>query len=295
MEQLPHVAILVLNYNGEDCLPKCLESLRNLHYPNYKVVVIDNGSSDQSFVSAQKKYPEYIYLTKKYNSGFAAGMNTGIVYAQNQGYDFVWLMNYDAEVCPDTLDILIEAHVRNPRIKAMSPVIKNPDNSVWFAGGSINFFRMRTEHTRHIKKESPYQTDFLTGCAPIFSAELLQQVGNFDERFFLYYEDADLSARLTKKGESLYVVPKAVVIHAEKSSTNPKKLYYLVHFGLLFFALHTSTYLRPYIIGYVTIRRLVNKIRLLLGLSGAKIVAQAYADYFQNFQAGNHLYLRKLP
>lgn len=293
-DQLPRVAILVLNYNGADCLPQCLTSLRTLEYQNYKTIVIDNGSHDRSFAEAKMLFPENVYIQKNKNTGFAAGMNTGIEYAHSEGYDFVWLMNYDAQALPNTLTELIAAHTKNPNIEALSPVIQDQGGKLWFTGGHINYFRMRTEHSRALTQTTPYKTDFLTGCATLLSTALLKRVGNFDERFFLYYEDADLSCRIQKSGSGLWVQPSARIIHAEKSSSNPQKLYYLVHFGLLFFALHTPKYLRPYIVVYVTIRRLVNQIKLLLGLSGAHLVAQAYADYFRKFQAGDQLYLRKL-
>ncbi len=294
MTEHPSVAILVLNYNGADCLPQCLASLKILEYPNYQVLVIDNGSEDQSFSQAQKDFPEYFSLPQKTNTGFAAGMNSGMKWALEKKYDFVWLMNSDATVNPDTLSELLRAHQADPRRQALSPVIENPDGSIWFAGGRINYFRMRTEHQHALLAPTPYQTQFLTGCAPLFATGLIRTVGMFDERFFLYYEDADLSQRILAAGHSLYVVPQARVIHAEKSRMTPKKVYYLVHYGMLFFALHTPPFLRIYIVAYVTIRRLVNQIKLLLGRKGAKIVASAYADYFKKFQSSYQLYLRKL-
>lgn len=294
MATYPKVAILVLNYNGSDCLPVCLASLQRLTYSNYQVVVIDNGSEDSSLGDAKMNFPKYLYLEKEENSGFAAGMNTGIQYALQNEFEMCWLLNSDATVMPGTLGALIDASQQNHKIEAMSPVIKDTSGKVWFAGGRINFWRMRTEHQKSIPSKHPYKTNFLTGCAPLFTTALLEKVGFFDEHFFLYYEDADLSVRIQKAGNNLYVVPAANVLHTEKSNTNEQKLYYLVHFGLLFFALHTPRLLRPYIVAYVTIRRLVNKIKLLFGLSGAKTVAQAYADYFEKFQGGYKLYLRKL-
>lgn len=294
MDREPRVAILVLNYNGADCLPRCLASLETLEYPNFHIVVVDNGSGDGSLEEAQKNFPKNTYVKKEVNTGFAAGMNTGIRFAQKNGFDFVWLMNYDAEVFPDTLTKLIQATKENEDIEALSPVIQDQEKNIWFGGGRINYLRMRTEHQRSILKNMPYPTGFLTGCAPLFKLRLLETLGIFDERFFLYYEDADLSARILQSGRRLWVVPEARLIHAEKSVQNPQKLYYLVHHGLLFFALHTPRYLRPYVVGYVTIRRIVNQIKLILGFSGAKMVSQAYADYFRKFQEGHQLYLRKL-
>lgn len=295
METFPKVAIIVLNYNGEKCLIPCLQSLSSLLYKKYSVLVVDNHSEDNSFALAQEQFPQFSYLQRSENGGFAAGMNTGIQWAEENQFDFVWLMNYDAKVSPESLTLLIEAHQANPQIQAMSPVIVKDDGEYWFTGGRINYWRMRTEHDHVLHSTKPYKTDFLTGCAPLFSLKLLQRVGFFDERFFLYYEDADLSCRIKKKREELWVIPQAVIYHEERSNLSRAKIYHLVFSGLLFFVLHTPKYARFYVLLYVTIRRIVNRIKLFFGLPDAALVATAYADYFKKFQAGYKLHLRQLP
>jgi GT2 family glycosyltransferase len=177
-----------------------------------------------------------------------------------------------------------------------SPLIVDQQDKPWFCGGKIDYLRMRTVHNKSCPKaEDPYTTGFLTGCALLIKSSVFREVGLLDERFFLYYEDADFCQRVIRSGRKLWVVPRALVWHEEKSKENPKKLYYLVHYGMLFFALHTPFYLRGYLIVYVTIRRVINRLKLILGVPEASIVRQAYADYFQHFQPKNKLYIHKLP
>jgi GT2 family glycosyltransferase len=292
---VPSVAIIVLNFNGQSCLPRCLESLAQSKYISQEVVVVDNGSTDHSFFTAQKNYPQYTYIKKTTNTGFAGGMNTGIEYALSKGHDFIWLMNYDATVFPETLDKLVEAVLKNPKIEVSSPRIIDDQEQTWFCGGKIDYLRMRTVHNRNCKETTtPHTTGFLTGCALFVQSRVFKEVGLLDERFFLYYEDADFCQRVQKRGGQLWVIPAALVWHEEKSRENTKKLYYLVHYGMLFFALHTPIYLRGYLVLYVTMRRVINYFKLVLGASGATIVHQAYADYFQRFQPKNKLYIHKL-
>jgi GT2 family glycosyltransferase len=291
----PSVAIIVLNFNGKACLPRCLESLLQLKYSSQEVIVVDNGSTDQSFFRAQEYYPQYTYIQKKTNTGFAGGMNTGIEYALSKGHDFVWLMNYDAVVFPETLNILVEAAKSSPQVEVASPRIIDEQGVDWFCGGKVDYLRMRTVHIKkHPKATTPYTTGFLTGCALFVKSSVFKEVGLLDERFFLYYEDADFCQRIKKSGRSLWVIPAAKVWHEEKSKENNKKLYYLVHYGMLFFALHTPFYLRSYLVLYVTIRRVINRFKLVSGVPEAIIVHQAYADYFQRFQPKNNLYIHKL-
>jgi GT2 family glycosyltransferase len=289
----PKVAIVVLNFNGEACLPACLRALSLLRYPEYQVIVVDNGSTDTSFMSAQKEFPSFIYEATGKNLGFGGGMNVGMKLALAAGFDLVWLMNYDAEPQPESLSTLVSFYQKNPKEHSvMSPVIETPEGNIWYAGGSINYLRMRTEHQQKVMQVSPYQTHFLTGCSPLLSKEAITRTGFFDERYFLYYEDADLSLRFRSEGYSLWVVPEARVVHEEKSSQNPQKLYYLVHSGLIFFAKHTPRRWQIYQALYVTIRRGVNKIKLYFGLFGAQEVHRAYDDYFRKYSPKNKLYLR---
>jgi GT2 family glycosyltransferase len=291
---MPRVLIVVLNYNGRDCLLDCLNSLRVTLVQGADVLVVDNASTDDSFQRAKNQFPEYRFLTRLENGGFAAGMNEGLHIGIAEKYDFTWLMNSDATVEVGTLPALLAAH-KSYGACLMSPLILDSVGQEWFAGGRVNFWRMRVEHTaRQTEGSIPYKTDFLTGCALFLHRSAVQKVGLLDERFFLYYEDADFSWRAREKKVDLFVVPTARVIHQEKSSENSQKWYFVVRSGLLFFALHTPVLFRPYLSVYVIIRRLVNFVKVWMGLPDAASVKQAYTDYFRTYGSKDKLYFRKL-
>src|SRR6185369_7026443 len=202
---LPQVSIVVLNYNGEDCLLACLRSLWNISYDNYSVLIVDNGSTDNSLEEAKKEFPAFAYLSLPKNRGFAGGMNEGIRVAEKEGAAWVWLLNNDAVVENDCLSLLMETATLNTRrIGALSPVIyESQTDKLWFGKGKIDFLRMRVVHEEPTAKETTetfYPSAFLTGCALLINAKVFEIIGTLDEAFFLYYEDADFCLRLKKAG-----------------------------------------------------------------------------------------------
>ncbi len=279
---MPKVAIIVLNWNGHDCLPGCLSSLDSLSYPDKEIIVIDNGSSDDSLALAKRDFPHCLFIENSENLGFASGMNRGIRVALDRGADYVWLFNYDAQAAADSLSLLIDTASSHPEAGLFSPVITDQNEKVWFAKGQIDFLRMRATHVEPSPREltaDAYPSPFLTGCALLIRRGALESIGFFDEDFFLYYEDADLCLRAKASGFHSLVVPKARVIHAEKSRENPEKTYYLVLSGLMFSAKHAPRLIRPYLAIYATIRRLKNRLDLLRGRDEAEAVAKAYRDF----------------
>lgn len=279
------VAIIVLNYNGQDCLLPCLKSLNDLTYQEKMIIVVDNDSQDDSFEQAQKTFPNFVYLKNDQNKGFSGGMNTGIRYALDQGVTWVWLFNYDALAEKEALATLLSGAEGRGSGQLLSPVVVDEKGRKWFSGGRINYLRMRAEHIASKEEKTPYKSEYLSGCALLIHREVFEKIGFLDEDFFLYYEDADFSLRARKAGFSCLVVPKSQVIHSEQSNFNQNKVYHLVLSGLLFFEKHTPWQLRPYIFGYVTIRRVKNRIDVWLGREAASMVQKAYATYFSRIKA----------
>lgn len=282
MPSFPKIAIIVLNYNGQDCLLDCLSSLDALLYPNKRVIVVDNASLDTSFAQAKQRFPHFSYLQNTTNLGFAAGMNVGIHEALSHEAQWCLIFNNDAIADKNLLSTLIQESANHPQAGLLCPLIMKPhSDTIWFGKGRLNFFRMRTEHILPSKKDlsqTTYPSEFLTGCALFIRRTVLEKIGFLDENFFLYYEDADFCLRTRKAGFETLVVPAARVWHSEKSQSNPKKLYYLVLSGLLFFHKHAPFYSRPYFALYVTIRKIKNHIDTLLGRENAALVRQAYED-----------------
>lgn len=281
MDRKPKVVIIVLNYNGEKCLHQTLLSLIELEYTEKEIVVVDNHSIDTSFAKAKEKFPTLQFVELPFNGGFAYGMNKGIEWALKNEADFVWLFNYDALAKPDSLTILVDEYLSLQEKSILSPRIVNEKNEVWFEGGQINFWKMRVEHLKQkCGVQTMQKTSFLTGCALFIPKIAIKEVGLLDETFFLYYEDADYSMRARKQGFSLYVASKACVVHSEESVHNPKKTYYLVFSGLLFFQKYAKGFFSFYQAIYVILRRLKNWFDIKTGTAVAKEVCLAYREFY---------------
>lgn len=262
----PRIGIIVLNYNGGSRLLSCLKSLERLTYPNASVLVVDNRSTDGSLECAKAEFPRFGYLQNGENLGFAGGMNRGMERFFAEGCEYCWLFNCDAEAMPGTLSRLVEAATRYPDAGLLSPIIVDDNGNVWFEKGRIDSLRMRALHiaaTHREKQSLAYESPFLTGCALLVKRDARDAVGQLDERFFLYYEDADYTVRMRRAGFAALVVPKARVSHGEVSRENPQKIFHLVLSGLFFFDKHASRLESAYFSLYVTIRRLKNALKRL--------------------------------
>jgi len=258
--QYPKVFVVILNYNGKDVLKKCLESVYKSDYPNMEIVVVDNNSQDNSFVEARVLFSKFNFIQNNQNIGFAAGNNVAIKWALEKMADYVFLLNNDAFLEKNTLSKLIKEARKDKSFGILSPIIYTGKNKkrIWFSGGNINWLRMKVEHKDNIKN-----TQFITGCAMLIKKDVFKKVGLLDERFFLYYEDADFSYRARKSGFKLKIVSDAIVYHFEKSSESLNKIYYLVFSGIIFFRKNANWAIRIYIEAYLLARKIKNKYDLI--------------------------------
>lgn len=136
----PQVFIIILNWNGKTDTLACLNSLQKITYSNQEVVVIDNGSSDDSVAQIKTLYPEVIILETGENLGYAEGNNVGIRYALEHHAEFILLLNNDTIVAPDVLDQLANAALQNPEAGVFGATLFYMDkpDTVWFAGAQWN-------------------------------------------------------------------------------------------------------------------------------------------------------------
>ena len=142
--ETPFVYVSILNWNGYPQTEECLSSLFGMDYPNYKVVIVDNGSTDGSVTHLAKwvtEYPDRVtLLTNKYNAGFTGGHNLAINFALAAGADYVWLVNNDVTVLPTALTALIAAASKADDIGLLSPIAyytTQPDR-VWNCGALLD-------------------------------------------------------------------------------------------------------------------------------------------------------------
>lgn len=284
---VPKIFVLILNYQGRDTLADCIRSVLQSDCQNLEIVVVDNASKDGSFEYARANFPRLHFIGSTQNRGFAAGNNLGIRFAVEKGADYVFLLNNDAFVERNTLAIMLKEAKKQATPSVMSPVIMkgNKDSSqVWFCGGAIDWKHMRCVHMNPQMKpggDAVYDTQYVTGCAMLIPKEIIRSVGLLDEKYFLYYEDADYCVRAKKAGFGIKVCPSAHVYHLEKSEVNnPRKLYWLVISGILFFRTHTAGMHRWRTERYLFLRKGKNCIDLLLNRSreNARMVRKAYSD-----------------
>lgn len=256
------VCIIVLNWNGARDTIECLKSIQELRIRNYElgIIVVDNGSTDDSISKIKKlsisHYPLAI-ISNKQNLGYAGGNNIGIRYALGKGADYVMVLNNDTILHSDSMIRIIETLKMDSRIGLASPKIyfakgfefhknryKKEDQGrvIWYAGGKIDWGNVYGS-TRGVDEVDKGQydkegiTDFATGTCMILTRKLIEEVGMFDERHFLYYEDTDLSERSRKAGLKVMYIPRAVVWHkVAQSSGIGSELndYYITRNRLLF-------------------------------------------------------------
>lgn len=283
MQKKPKVFAVVVNYNGRQVLNRCLHSLFTCGYENLEVIVVDNASSDGSLEAARTLFSKAHFIAGKKNRGFGGGNNLGVSFALSQGAKYIFLLNNDAWIEKGTLDVLISIQHRNNNLLLLSPLILTPSGNPWFCGGKIDFWHMRALHTPcdagTSKQDHLYETEYISGCAMFTHRSFFMKVGLFDEQFFLYYEDADLSVRARSAGFVPSVATAARAWHSEESSTHNKgKTYWLVLSGILFFRKHDRFPWRLWHALYLFLRKCKNGIRRIKNPNDtlAKHVSKAY-------------------
>lgn len=234
-EHEPFISIITLNYNQADVTCAFLASTEKLQYTNYEILVCDMASAeDPSAKILAGNYRNTRLLLSKNNLGFAGGNNWGMDQAKG---DFIFVVNNDTEVTPNLLNELLQPFYADPSIGVTCPKIMffdKPDTIQYAGFRPMNNFTGRT-FTVGIGEEDKGQHDTpgvtygAHGCAMMIKREVIEKTGRFPEKFFLYYEEWDWSARIQKAGYKIWYTPSAVIYHKESMSVgkaNPMKVYY---------------------------------------------------------------------
>jgi len=247
----PLVYTVTLNWNRCDDTLRCVASLLRLTYTPMGVLVVDNGSTDGSSTAIAERFPQVEQVINRHNLGFAAGFNVGIRYALTHGAELVLVLNNDTWCEPLMLSLLVGA-MDDPRIGAVSPVIYYGDrpNQIWSVGGNRHPLTLEWIDKRQGQRVTAdwpafLDRDYLVGCAILFRRALLEQVGLFDEGFFVYYEDSDISLRARRAGFRLGVVRDARMWHqvaaSSGGSASPNERYWMGRSSVRFFRKHARS------------------------------------------------------
>jgi len=234
--------VAVLHYQGRDNSATCLRSIQNLVYRPFNILITDNCSPDQSGKDLALSFPDCHYLQLSENLGFAGGANASVNYCIERGADWVWLLNNDTELEPDSLSLLLEAGRQDDRAGILGAAVYTPaDNGYRRSGtGQFDFIRAKTFERGDIDESwKSISCQWLSGCNMLFRASAFQELKGFDEDFFLYFEDADLCWRMNQDQWKCLFVPQAKIRHIGTASTQGElaiwRSYYYTRNRLLFF------------------------------------------------------------
>jgi len=215
----PLVGCVIVNWNGWRDTLTCLDALRSTDYPELLVVVVDNGSTDDSVERIRAAHPEIRLLETGRNLGFAGGNNAGIRELLLRGVEYVWLLNNDTQPSSGAIRELVEMAETDFKLGAVGSILyhtSSPETVQAWGGGRINLW---TGYSSHATTRSG-RLDFLTAASMLVRRKALEDVGLMDDRFFLYWEDAELCFRLRRKGWQLGVAHRAVVLHNVNASAS---------------------------------------------------------------------------
>lgn len=271
----PLVYAQIVHWNRLNDTLECLESLCQQTYPNLHLVVIDNNSPDKGYQVIAERFPQAEILRNSKNMGAAGGYNTGLRHALEKNADYVLVLNNDTLLDPKAIELMVEA-CQPAEVGMVSPMVyyaSEPDK-IWSAGGSVSplTLEMTDDHGRNRQFTGITERDFLTACAMLIKRPTLQKVGIFDELFFWYYDDSDLSLRVKQAGYKNLLVPQAKIWHkvsrSSGGSDSPLERYYMGLSSILFFRKHARAWQWFFIIpwrigsGLKTLLRLFRKRRI---------------------------------
>ncbi|MDP4039281.1 MAG: glycosyltransferase family 2 protein [Candidatus Pacearchaeota archaeon] len=222
------VSIIVLNYNGKDCLDNCIKSLTKLNFPKdkYEIIVVDNNSPDESW-KIVKKFRKVKLIRSMENTGFAGGNNIGVKHAKGK---YIALINNDAEADSEWLNQLLKPLEKDKSVAASTGIVyygKKLKKFLlpWFSGAKI--YPLHFVKHNYLGEYSGY-SDYPCGCSMMIKKDILKEIGGlFDEKFFMYAEDADLGIRLKEQNYKIVYNPHAIAYHhIDKDRLSKNEVYY---------------------------------------------------------------------
>ncbi len=244
----PLLSIVIVNWNTEIQLRECLASVvnNNESIPT-EVIVVDNCSADRSCEMCGSEFPNVKLIINECNVGFARANNTAI---RASSGDFIMLLNPDTQVRPNTMSRMIEFMRDNPSAGVVGPKIIEPNGEI--QGSARKFpslrtaFLGRTSFLRKIfgsssvatdeipclahKSDDALEVDWVNGACMFVRKEAIEQTGLLDEKFFMYWEDADWCFRIIKSGWKVFWLPTAEILHLTGESSRQAKIKTIVFF-----------------------------------------------------------------
>jgi GT2 family glycosyltransferase len=213
--KIPSIYIVTPVFNKRELALRFVKSIKKQNYPNFKLTIVDDGSTDGTGEALKKMHPEVTVLQGDGNLWWSGGTNVGVRYAIKHQADYILTINHDVTLKPDYLSSLIECANSKPNSLIGSMIVRRDDHeSVWFFGGDYSKSSGLNNHILGQASDftEPTSSVWLTGMGVLVPSEVFRKVGFYDEKNFpLYFGDADFSERARRAGFGLWVNPKSIV------------------------------------------------------------------------------------
>lgn len=229
---MPKTSFIVVNWNGEDFIKECLDSLVQQSASDFEIILVDNCSTDNSVALVGQHFPEVVLVELDKNYGFAGGNNRGYQYATGE---YIALVNNDVVLCPEWLARMVETLEADERTGCCAAkVIIAGTNNIDSIG---DIFTNAFSGTKHGEFESaqkfqtPKQMHGACAAAAIYRRKMIEEIGFFDEDFFLNHEDTDLNMRIWLAGWKCLFVPEAIAYHQVNRTIGTMSYTSVYHFS----------------------------------------------------------------
>lgn len=221
MPATEHLVVIVLSYNGLADTRKCLTSLHPALRPFVTPILVDNGSTDGTAAAVEAEFPWCRIVRVAENRGPVVGNNAGIHAARDLGATHLVLLNNDTTVDARLFDALRDAAVAHREFAVLGPVIKFMDDpDVVMTDGTMfnpnlphGFFHRQEVPVRNSVPPAVTAVDVVNGCCLMITAEMIEKIGGFDERIFMYHDELDLCLRVLAAGGRLGIIDHALIWH----------------------------------------------------------------------------------
>jgi len=303
------VSIIILNWNGLEDTIECLESLKKIAYPNYEVIVIDNGSVGNDAQRLKEKFGDYIYLIQnERNYGYAEGNNIGIRHVLKESTsDYVLLLNNDLVVHPQFLDELVKLAEDDCSIGIAGPksYLYSSRNKLEFTTAKIDLWRGRTVQVGFGRIDSGQydnvqDTDYCQGACFLIRREVIQRIGLLDASYFAYWEETDYCLRARKEGFRIVYCPRAKIWHKgwskmwdkdRTSSLMAGAVYHLTRSTFIFMKKHArKLQIGTYLLYFLTIHFWVMGVHFLV----RRRSLQGFASFLRGVKDGLRLLMSRV-
>lgn len=289
----PSVLILVVNWNKRDYVIRLLESLNDIHYNNYKILVVDNASSDGSVQSIKEAFPNADIIVNATNLGSTGGFNTGLKYAAEKEYKYTWLLDNDAAVEKETLREMVDVMEHNDDVGICGCTIYEYEKKDFLVECG-SFISTKAQLNGFCGKQfklpdEPYEVDFVVSCSALVHTKAAEEVNFMDERYFLFWDDVDFCIKLKTNGYKVVSVPNARAYHkAFLPGDRPLNYYYEFRNRFLFISKHLG--LLQKVISLCVWSRVMTKIFIYSYFQGRheewSRLKHAFIDFIQNRWGG---------